>query len=98
MYSSSSREGKNGGTTSMCVEKVTNGSSHVASTLKRPGSTSRRSALPPVRAASSDRYSSRYTPTACSLFVIDSISVNARVSSNTFICDTRAPILCVLEG
>ena len=40
MYSSSSREGKNGGTVSMCVESVTTGSPHQASTLKRFGSTS----------------------------------------------------------
>ena len=40
MYSSSSREGKNGGTVSMWVESVTTGSPKVAKTLKRCGSTS----------------------------------------------------------
>ena len=47
MYSSSSREAKNGGTVSMWVESVTtSGSPHWAKTLKRRGSTSMRSTWP----------------------------------------------------
>ena len=47
MYSSSSREGKKGGTVSMWVESVTAGwSPHWAKTLKRCGSTSMRSMRP----------------------------------------------------
>ena len=53
---SSSREGKNGGTVSMCVESVTVGSPHQARTLLRRGSTGISSACPPCCAASSDRW------------------------------------------
>jgi len=48
MCSSSSREAMKGGTVSMWVERVTvSGSPHWAKTLKRRGSTSMRSIVPP---------------------------------------------------
>ena len=48
--SASSREAKNGGTVSMCVESVTTGLPQLASTLNRPGSTSILSTAPPESA------------------------------------------------
>ena len=63
----------------------TSGAPQAANTLNRRGSTSMRSAAPPVRAARSDRYASRNSPTSCSLLVIDSISTSALVNSHAFI-------------
>src|ERR1700680_4951325 len=69
----------------MWVESVTLGSPHEASTLKRLGATGRRSARPPCLAASSDTCAKSALPIHSSFSVTDSMSTNARVSSNTFI-------------
>ena len=53
--SPSSRDAKNGGTVSMCVESVTTGSPQCANTLKRCGSTGMRSTRPPVDSARRER-------------------------------------------
>src|SRR4029077_10094769 len=79
--SSSSREGKNGGTVSICVESVTIGLPQLAKTLKRCASTCMRSRWPPYFAASGERWRNRNSPAPASLFVTDSISTSARVSS-----------------
>ena len=69
----------------MCVESVTTGSPHQAKTLKRFASTGMRSTWPPWRVASSERCANSALPTRSSFSVMDSMSTNARVSSNTFI-------------
>ncbi len=79
--SSSSREGKKGGTVSMCVDSVTTGLPQLAKTLKRCASTCMRSTSPPYFAASGERWRNRNSPAPASLFVTDSISTSARVSS-----------------
>src|ERR1700688_2081096 len=53
-------------------------------TLKRSGSTSIRSTRPAWRLARFERCVNRNSPTRFSEFVTESISISARVSSNTF--------------
>src|SRR5580658_3022597 len=84
MNSGSSRDAKKGGTVSMCVERVTSGTTQWAKTLKRLASTGQRSTAPPVRAVRSERRPRRKDATASSLFVTDSMSTSVRVSSKRF--------------
>src|SRR5438128_1207762 len=79
MFSSSSREGKNGGTQSKCVLKNTSGNGscgEVARTLKRPTATGTLTALNP-NVVSSRIKSSPHSP---SLPVVDSMSTSSRVN------------------
>src|SRR4029077_163766 len=79
--SPSSLDAKNGGTVSMCVDSVTTGVPQAAKTLNRSVETSIRSPDPPVRAASFDSAANKKSPTAFSLPVIDSTSINERVNA-----------------
>src|SRR5208282_5125849 len=82
MRASSSDEGINGGTVSICVEKTISGRAcpgHVASTFARVPSTGIFRASNPRRRNSSCRKS----PTAPSFAVMDSISISRRVRANS---------------
>ena len=76
MYSSSSREGMNGGTVSMWVDSVTAGSPNAAYTFHRPGSTSVFSAVPLCFSQSCERTEYRYSPTFSSSGVTDGMSIS----------------------
>src|SRR5580704_5402303 len=60
------------------------GSPQHANTLSRFGSAAMRSSRPEVRAARNDNCANKKSATACSRFVVDSISTRARVSSKRF--------------
>ena len=79
--SSSSLEGKNGGTVSMWVDSVTTGVPHVAKTLKRSGETSICSTAPAVDAASFESVANKNSPATFSRPVMDSMSISERVSA-----------------
>ncbi len=68
----------------MWVDRVTTGSPQQASTLKRFSATSIRSTRPLVRPANSESNSNISSPTAPSLWLIDSTSTRRRVISNIF--------------
>src|SRR3954449_7504113 len=84
MNSSSSEEGKNGGTVSMWVESTTAGSPHAAKTLKRSPSTGIFSTAPPDASTRSSRYRKRKSPISRSFPVVESMSIRARVRAKMF--------------
>src|SRR6202051_1590623 len=61
-------------------------------TLKRSGSTSIRSTRPAWRLARFERCVNRNSPTRFSEFVTESISISARVSSNTFMAQVDSQV------
>src|SRR6266404_5032356 len=71
MNSLSSREAKNGGTVSMCVESVMIGSPQQAKTLSRLGSTGMRSIWPLCRAAMADKCARQFEQIHCHLSFLE---------------------------